>query len=286
MKQPVVYLNGEFMPLSQASVSVMDRGFLFGDGVYEVIPVFAGQLLRERAHMQRLQNSLQRISLANPCSDTQWHERFVALLEKNTAPGDDHEYAIYLQITRGVYPWRDLATRHDIEPTVFIMPLSVKKVPLAELEKGIRVVVLEDFRWQACDIKSTSLVANVMLKQQAVQQQADDAILVRQGRVTEGTASNLFLVRDDTLVTPPTGYRLLSGITRELVIDLAREHGVEVVERAVPGDELGLADEIWLTSSTREIAPVVELDGRPVGSGKAGPMWRRMVAWYQQNKPV
>ena len=275
-----VYLNGELLPLRQARVPVMDRGFLYGDGVYEVIPVFGGKPLRGADHLRRLRHSLDRISLANPFSDEQWAAHFDRLLAAN--PGDDR--AIYLQISRGVYPQRDLAIDARIAPTVFMMVLMVKPVDVEALAGGISAITIEDFRWDACDIKSTSLVANVMLKQQAVAAGVDDAILHKHGYVTEGTASNAFVVRDNTLITPTTGHLLLSGITRELVIDIARDNGIEVHERPVPVEELFEADEIWLTSSTREIAPVVRLDGREVSGGVAGPLWRRMMQCYQQVK--
>ena len=279
--EQIVYLNGRFLPAQEAMVPVMDRGFLFGDGVYEVIPVFGNHLLRMIEHLQRLQHSLDRISLHNPMSQAEWQALFESLLERNPPVG---EQAIYLQISRGVYPQRDLALREGISPTVFMMTLPVLKVDFDTVAKGIRVITIEDFRWDACDIKSTSLVANVMLREQASQAQVEDAILVKNGWVTEGTASNLFLVKDGKLITPPTGHQLLSGITRGLVIDLAGENDLEVIERPIESAELTSADELWLTSSTREIAPVVELDGQIVSGGSAGPVWKKMVAWYQQKK--
>jgi len=281
----MVYLNGETLAIEDARVSVMDRGFLFGDGVYEVIPVVGNKLLRQHDHFVRLQNSLNRISLKNPLDEAQWQTIFDELLEKN--PGE--ERAIYLQISRGVYPLRDLAIIADDSPehypaTVFVMVLAVKKVDLSVVSAGIKAITIEDFRWDACDIKSTSLVANVMLKQQATAAGMDDAILVKHGYVTEGTASNLFLVKDKTLITPPTGHQLLSGITRELVIDLAKENAIEVIERPILQAELLTADEIWLTSSTREIAPVIQLDDTVISEGVAGPLWQQMTQWYLQNK--
>ena len=275
-----VYLNGELLPLQQARVPVMDRGFLYGDGVYEVIPVFGGKPLRCADHLRRLQHSLDRIHLGNPFSEAQWAAHFERLLAAN--PGADR--AIYLQVSRGVYPRRDLAIDASIAPTVFMMVLMVQPVDVESLARGIAAITIEDFRWDACDIKSTSLVANVMLKQQATAAGADDAILLKHGYVTEGTASNVFVVRDNSLITPATGHLLLSGITRELVIDIARDNGIDVLERPVPVEELFEADEIWLTSSTREIAPVLRLDGQPVSGGVAGPLWRRVMQCYQQVK--
>lgn len=280
MSAKYVYLNGSFMPIEQATVSVLDRGFLFGDGVYEVIPVFGNNLLRVDEHLQRLGRSLSRISLDSPFSDTEWKQRFDELLVRN--PGNDR--AVYLQITRGAYEKRDLKTQPGIEPTVFMMTLDVPPVDLDVLRKGIETITIEDFRWNACDIKSTSLVANVMLRQQATNYGVLDAILIKGGNVTEGTASNIFIVKDNVLITPPTSRNLLPGITRDLVLELAGENDVKTEVRDVAATELRQADEIWLTSSTREIAPVVNLNDRNVGNGKAGPLWHKMINIYQEYK--
>jgi D-alanine transaminase len=280
----IVYLNGQYLPVEEATISVMDRGFLFGDGVYEVIPVFANQLLRFEEHIIRLQNSLNRISLSNPFDNQEWETIFSNLLEKNS--GDDR--AIYLQISRGVYHRRDLSTFVDSEtqysPTVFVMVLQVKQPNIEVLSAGISAITVDDFRWHACDIKSTSLVANVMLKQQASDANVDDAILIRNGVVTEGTASNVFLVKQGVLITPPTGSQLLPGITRDLVIEIAENNAIVVEQREIKQDELFSADEIWMTSSTREIAPVINLNGETVGSGVAGELWKRVMDLYQQYK--
>ena len=280
MSERIVFLNGEYMPVDQATVSVLDRGFLFGDGIYEVIPVFGVKPLRVEEHLQRLQNSLSRISLDNPFDDEEWKQIFDRLLEKN--PGEDR--AIYLQITRGAHPVRDLKIQNENQPTIFMMVLQVGVVDVDALEKGIETVTIDDFRWHACDIKSISLVANVMLREQATQSGVVDAILVREGFVTEGTASNFFMVKDDVLYTPPTSQHLLPGITRDLVLELAKENGINCEVRQIAESELDDADEIWLTSSTREIAPVVRLNGKDVADAKAGPMWKKMINIYQQYK--
>jgi D-alanine transaminase len=280
MSDKIVYLNGDYLPVEQACVSVLDRGFLFGDGVYEVIPVYGPNLLRLDEHLQRLQNSLSRISMDNPLENVEWKAVFDQLLSRN--PGDDR--AIYLQITRGVYPVRDLKIQENTKPTVFIMVLLANPVNIKDIEKGIETVTIDDFRWHACDIKSVSLVANVMLREQATQADVVDAILVRDGYVTEGTASNVFIVKDDVLITPPTSKHLLPGITRDLVLDLAKENSVNCEVRNIAVDELNTADEIWMTSSIREIAPVVTLNGKPVGAKKAGPLWKKMIVIYQDYK--
>ena len=270
------------MPVEEATISVMDRGFLFGDGVYEVIPVFANKLLREREHLDRLQNSLNRISLANPHNYDGWMKIFTDLLDKNT--GDDR--AIYLQISRGAYSKRDLSINAEHPPTIFAMVLHVTPPDIEVVSAGIEVVTVDDFRWGACDIKSTSLVANVMLKQQAVEANVEDAILIKNSMVSEGTASNVFIVKDGVLITPPTGHNLLPGITRDLVIEIAKNNAILVEEREIKEVELLDADEIWMTSSTREIAPVIRLNGETVGSGKAGEVWKRVVDLYQKYKQL
>ena len=280
MTENIVYLNGKFLPVEQATISVMDRGFLFGDGVYEVIPVFANKLLRPDEHLSRLQNSLNRIGLSNPLSDEEWQKLFSGLLDKNV--GEDR--AIYLQLSRGMYSKRDLSANKNCQPTVFAMVLQVNSPDIDVLSAGISVITVEDFRWNACDIKSTSLVANVMLKQQAAEAGVEDAILIKDERVTEGTASNVFVVKDGVLITPPTGRQLLPGITRDLVIEIAENNAIVVEQREIKEAELYSADEIWMTSSTREIAPVIKLNNKPVGAGVAGSVWKRMMDLYQQYK--
>jgi len=276
----IVYLNGLYLPVEQATISVMDRGFLFGDGVYEVIPVFGNKLLRLDEHLNRLQNSLHRISLPDPHSNEEWAGIFSQLLKKN----DGEDRAVYLQISRGVYAKRDLTIKTGHAPTVFAMLLQVASPDIEIVSAGISVITVDDFRWNACDIKSTSLVASVMLKQQAVAAEVDDAILIRNGVVSEGTASNVFLLKDGVILTPPTGSQLLPGITRDLVIEIAENNTIIVEQREIKEAELYSADEIWMTSSTREIAPVIRLNGEAVGSGSAGPMWKRIMDLYQQYK--
>ena len=284
----IVYLNGRYLPVEEATISVMDRGFLFGDGIYEVIPVFGGKLLRADEHLARLQNSLDRIGLVDPLGKDAWLEMFSRLLEKNA--GEDR--AIYLQVSRGAYVKRDLSTQKNADipesqltpPTIFSMVLQVIPPDIEIVSAGISVITVDDFRWNACDIKSTSLVANVMLKQQASDAGVEDAILIKNGQVTEGTASNVFLIKDGVLVTPPTGKQLLPGITRDLVIEIAKNNAILIEEREIQQSELSDADEIWMTSSTREIAPVIKLNGKAVGAGVAGEVWKRMMDLYQQYK--
>jgi len=276
----IVYLNGRYLPIEEATVPVMDRGFLFGDGVYEVMPVFGENMLRLDEHLLRLQNSLNRISLPNPHSNDEWQAMFEQLLEHNS--GEDR--AIYLQITRGVYEKRDLSIKPDYPPTVFAMVLHITPPAIDVVSAGISVITVDDFRWNACDIKSTSLVANVMLRQLATEAGAADAILIKDCMVTEGTASNVFIVKDEVLITPPKGKQLLPGITRDLVVEIAQNNAILVEQRTIKEVELYTADEIWMTSSTREIAPVISMNGNPVTSGVAGNMWKRVMGLYQQYK--
>ena len=223
---------------------------------------------------------MNRVSLKNPLTQQEWEEIFQTLLESN--PGGDR--SVYLQVTRGAAPIRDLSFSAGIEPTVFVMVNEIKPVDYAKLERGIEAITVDDFRWKACDIKSVSLIANVMIRLNANEQNVMDAIMVRDGFVTEGTASNIFLVHDGIISTPPKSDCLLPGITRDLVIELARANGLTVEERDIKQGELETADEIWLTSSTREIAPVVKLDNRVVGDGAAGDCWRKIIALYQGYK--
>ncbi|SMF97126.1 D-alanine transaminase [Methylomagnum ishizawai] len=270
----LVYLNGEYLPLDQAKVSVLDRGFLFGDGVYEVIPVYGGQPFRLQEHLRRLGQSLAGIRMAQPLSDGEWAAIFERLID---GPGDQY---IYLQVTRGAADKRDHAIPAQITPTVFAMGSPIAPIPL----DGIRAVTLDDIRWQCCHIKATTLLANVLLRQDAVERGAAEAILVRDGCATEGAASNLFIVQDGSVITPPKGHAILPGITRDLVLELAQQHGLATEERRIRLEELQKAEEIWLTSSTREVLAVTELDGAKVGDGQPGPVWRRIQEIYQAYK--
>lgn len=276
----IVYLNGEFVPIDQAKISVLDRGFLFGDGVYEVIPSYGGHLLRLEGHLQRLQNSLDGIRLKNPLDKKQWVDILQVLLKKNT--GEDQ--SVYLHVSRGVAEKRDHVFPEHPVPTVFIMVNELKVQPKEVLQKGVSVITLADIRWLACNIKATALLANTLLRQQAKDVGAAEAILIRDGKATEGSASNVFIVLNDVLITPPTGPLLLPGITRDLVLELAQKNAIACEERDITEQDLKLASEIWLTSSTKEILPVVELDGNAVGNGKAGPIWAVMIDIYQAYK--
>lgn len=275
---PLVYLNGEFLPPERARVSAFDRGFNFGDGVYEVIPVFGRRLFRLGYHLARLRRSLEGIRLADPLSAPEWHEVFARLV---AAVGTDDQ-SVYLQITRGMAP-REHAFPADAHPTVFAYAQPAKPAAAA-LAQGIAAVTAADIRWLRCDIKAITLLANAMLRQQAAERGAAEALLIRDGIVTEGAASNIFVVRNETLFTPPDGPFILPGVTRDLVLELARAHAIAARVEPLPESALFDAEEIWITSSMREILPVTRLNDRPVGAGAPGPMFARVHALYQEYK--
>lgn len=272
----IVYLNGSFLPINKAQISVLDRGFMFGDSVYEIIPVYSGQLFRLEQHLQRLARSLEAIRLANPLTPLKWQQVLQRLVDENGA-GDQ---SVYIQVTRGVAE-RDHVIPPNIVPTVFAMSKPMK---CERAQTGIAAVTLIDFRWKRCDIKATTLLPNVLLRQEADDRGATEAILLRDGRVTEGAASNVFIVSGDLVKTPPKSHLLLPGITRDLVLELLASAGVPSKEAEIDEGELRCAGEIWVTSSMREIVPVVVLDGQPVGYGRPGPLWERAISLYQAYK--
>lgn len=278
---PTVYLNGEFMPDTEARISVLDRGFIFGDGVYEVIPVYGGKLFRFSEHLQRLQNSLDALRIDNPLSPEKWNQALNELIKQNGG-GD---LSLYLQITRGSAP-RDHALPDNPVPTIFAMCNVLKPVSTEIVEKGVAAITLDDIRWLRCHIKAISLLPNVLLRQEALDQGAAEAILIRDGLATEGAASNLFAVINGVITTPPKSHMLLPGITRDLILELAIANGLPSQEKDIRLDELKHADEIWLTSSTKEILSVTRLDGHPVAEGKPGPLYQRVLALYQDYKQM
>ncbi len=281
----IVYLNGEFLPRDEAKISVMDRAFLFADGVYEVIPVYQGKLFRFNEHLKRLAYSLAEMRLQSPHTDSQWEDLCNQLIQRNGGGN----ISFYLQITRGCAPVRDHAfPKTPVEPTIFMMvsPMAAPHSTDLNREQGIKAVCLADIRWLRCDIKSVSLLPNALLRQQALDQGVDEAILIRDGNVTEGAASNIFIVKDGKLITPPRSQFILGGITRDLIIELAQAHQLSCVEKNISQAELMAADEAWMTSSTKEIAPITHVDGKAIGSGKVGPMWRTVTGWYNEYKAI
>jgi D-alanine transaminase len=275
-----VYLNGRYLPLEEARVPVLDRGFLFGDGVYEVIPVFGGRPFRLAQHMERLDNSLQSIRIKNPLQGYEWEKIFTRL----TSATPNVDQVIYLQVTRGVDTLRSHLFPKGIEPTVLVMAWRAKPRNPDIPRNGIAAVVLEDYRWQRCDIKAIALLGNVLLRQEAEDAGAEEAILIRGGLVTEGSSTNPFAVQGGEILTPPRSSHLLRGVTRDLVLELARGAGMPCAERHITRDELETADEIWVCSSSREIQPVTRLDGKAVGEGIPGPLFRRVDALFEDYK--
>lgn len=276
MYPQLVYLNGAYLPPEQAQVSAFDRGFVFADGVYEVIPAYGGRPFRLPQHLVRLNNSLAAIRLANPLSAQEWQTIFARLVEANGG-GDQ---SVYLQVTRGPAP-RDHAFPAKTQPSVFAYAQAFKYPEPAQRAAGVAAITVADIRWQRCDIKAIALLPNVLMRQQATEQGAAEAILIRDGLMTEGSASNIFVVIDGKLVTPPKGPFILPGVTRDLVLELARAHQIACEERAVTETELRAASEIMLSSSIKELLSITRLDGKLVGNGKPGPMQARLYALYQ-----
>ncbi len=277
---PAVYLNGEFLPLAQARIPVLDRGFLFGDGVYEVIPAYGGHLFRLDEHLRRLDNSLAAIRMQPPHTRDEWH----TILQRLIQSAGNTDLSIYLQVTRGADDRRDHAIPADIRPTVFAMCSRMQQADPELFENGIAAVTREDIRWERCDIKAITLLAAVLLRQEAADEQSMEAILIRDGLAKEGAASNLFIIHRGALITPPKSQHLLPGITRDLVLELALEAGIPCREEGIPAVLLKHAEEIWLTSSTKEVMPVTRLDGQAISDGKPGPLWRRMNGLYRAHK--
>jgi D-alanine transaminase len=274
-----VYLNGEFLPLEEARVPVLDRGFIFGDGVYEVIPVYSRHAFRLGEHLARLQDSLNGIRLTNPHTEGEWQALIAGLIAHNE--GDDQ--SLYLHITRGVAK-RDHAFPQGVAPTVFMMSNPLVTPPQEWREQGVAAVTATDNRWLRCDIKAISLLPNVLLRQLAVDANALETLLLRDGFLTEGAASNIFVVRDGTLLAPPKNHLMLPGITYDVVLELAAANGIPHRVREISEFEVRSAEEIWLTSSTREVLPVTLLDGKAVGNGRPGLLFQRMYTLYQEYK--
>jgi D-alanine transaminase len=277
----LLYLNGEYIDSAGAKISVLDRGFMFGDGVYEVIPVYSGKLLRGKAHLARLQDSLDAIEIPNPLSLNDWLEVFSRLIERNHADADS---VIYLQITRGTMPKREHAWAADMQPNVLVTCSEQFYASQDSATAGARAVTLPDTRWSECHIKTINLLPNTLLLQQARNQGANEAILIRDGKAIEGSQSNLFIVMDDIVLTPPKSRYMLGGITREIIIELCKQNKIICREKEISEDELHRADEIWLSSSTREILPVVTLNQHAVGKGRPGVVWQQIIQLYQDYK--
>ncbi|MEK6686492.1 MAG: D-amino acid aminotransferase [Pseudomonadota bacterium] len=275
----MIYLNGQFMPIEEACIPVLDRGFIFGDGVYEVIPAYSRKPFRLPKHLDRLQHSLDGIRLKNPFSNDDWKN----LLEQVIARNEGEDQYLYLHITRGVAK-RDHAFPANVPPTIFIMSNPLLPPPAALLASGASAITAIDNRWIRCDVKAISLLPNVLLRQMAVDVDAIETILIRDGFLTEGAASNIFVVKDKVLLAPPKSHLMLPGITYDVVLELVAAHQIAHEIREISETEIRTADEILLTSSTKEIMPITCLDGKPVGHGKPGELFTQLHALYQQYK--
>lgn len=277
----MVFLNGAFIEKNQAFISVMDRGFLFGDAVYEVIPVYSGAIFHLADHLQRLQKNLSALSIPNPYTAEKWQ----TILEKLSQFSSAKQQSLYLQITRGA----DTQRKHSfttLSPNVYIEsnPLIVKTK--AALKKGFSAISAVDIRWNRCNIKTTSLLANVLYAQQAKQQGVEEVILHQHNKITEGASSNVFMLKNNTLFTHPISGHILPGITRNLVIKSAKVCNLSVKEVAFSLKDLSTADALWISSSTREIMPITWVDDIKINKGKIGPTWGCIYDHYQQFKNV
>jgi D-alanine transaminase len=274
-----VFLNGAFLPLEEAKVPVLDRGFIFGDGVYEVVPVYSKVPFRLEEHLARLERSLAAVGIRNPYTREQWRGYIASLVER--LPCEDQ--AVYFQVTRGVAK-RDHAFPKHSEPTVFMMSNPLVPPPAAQVESGAAAISARDNRWLRCDIKSISLIGNVLLRQLSAEADAVETILFRDGKLTEASSSNVFIVKAGTIQSPPKNELILPGITYDVVVELARASSLPLEFRDITETDVRSADEIWVSSSSKEVLAVVRLDGVAVGDGRPGPLFRQMYRLYQDFK--
>lgn len=277
---PLCYLNGAYLPLSEARISPLDRGFLYADGVYEVMPVYGGRPFRFGAHQERLGRSLAGISMEDPHSVPEWRAILGELIARN---GGGDQY-VYWQVTRGAQHGRTHAPLPRIPRTVFAFCAPFPVTPPALLEQGLACVTATDTRWARCDIKSVALLANVLLRQLSVDAGAAETILLRDGELTEASASAVHVVLGGEVLMPPNSRRILPGTTRSAVEEMAARAGIACRVLPVTEAQLRAADEVWLSAATREVQPVTSLDGHAVGSGKPGPLWRRVYEELQRFK--
>ena len=277
---PIVYLNGKFVPLSGAQVSVLDRGFIYGDGVYELIPVYGREPFRMTPHLKRLQRSLDGIGLTNPHTEAQWEALVRDLVARTPYP----DQGVYFQVTRGVAK-RDHAFPKDVPPTVFMMSNPLATPSPEQVAGGVAVVTAEDNRWHRCDLKTISLLGNVLMRQLAADAGAIETVMFRDGFLTEASASNVMIVKDGTIILPPKDHLILPGVTFDATIEFAQAVGIPLEMRLVPKGEALAADEMWLSSSTKEVLAITTIDGKPFAGGKPGPMFRRMWREFQARKP-
>lgn len=277
----ISYWNGRYLPLDQVQVSPLDRGFLFADGLYEVTAAYNGRLFEAEAHVARLQRGLASLRIETGMSDGDW----LAILERLTAEsGIDGDLTVYLQVTRGAAATRAHGFPAGVAPTIFGMVSPLKRPPDSWREQGVAALTMPDIRWGRCDLKTIALLGSVLAQQAATDAGVTDAIQIRDGFVTEGAATNVFVVKDGVIATPVADHRILVGITRQVIQRLAATAGVSFVERDVRAIELATADEVWIASTTKEITPVTTIDGRLVGTGKPGPVWSRVAALFAESQ--
>jgi len=275
----IVYLNGDFLPIADAKISVLDRGFIYGDGAYELVPVYGRRPFRMPQHLARLQRTLDGIRLPNPHTPDDWEGKIVELIGRQSF-GDQ---AIYIQVTRGVAK-RDHAFPGGVAPTVYMMGNPLPTPSREQVERGVAVVTAEDNRWRRCDLKTISLLGNVLMRQLAADAGAAETVMFRDGWLTEASSSNVLLAIDGTIVAPPKDNLILPGITYDAAFEFASDAGLPIVSRPVSREETLAADEMWLSSSTKEVIAVTTVDGRPFGSGVPGPVFRRMYEVFQARK--
>ena len=275
----MVFLNGKFLPIEQAMVPVLDRGFIFGDGVYELIPVYSRAPFRMEDHLARLERSLAAVRIKNPYAREKWREIILQLVAQQ--PWEDQ--AVYFQVTRGVAK-RDHAFPAGVEPTVFVMANPLVNPPRELVEKGGSAVTAVDNRWLRCDIKSISLIGNCLLRQVSADAGAQETILFRDGKLTEASAANVFIVKRGVLLSPPKSSLILPGITYDVVTEIAQAGKIPLEFRDIGEAEVRGADEVWVTSSSKEILAIVALDGKPVADGRPGPLFKRAFQLYQEFK--
>ena len=280
----IAYLNGQFLPIEQAKISPLDRGFLFGDGVYEVVPSYEGKLVGFLPHLQRMNKGLEAIGISTGWSENQWLDLCLKLIQQNGAGN----LGIYLQISRGTYDTRAHRFPDKVNPTIFAFCFEIPPAPVADksLAKTYTVSTARDIRWDRRDIKSTSLLGNVLHYQQGVEQGNQETLLFNdRNELTEASSCNAFIVKNGSVITPPLDHQKLPGITRQILIDILRNDGnISVEERTVTMDEVAEADEVWITSSSREIAPVIAIDSVPVGDGQVGDVWLAAQTLFSANR--
>jgi D-alanine transaminase len=280
VSEQIVYLNGEWLPIDEAKVPVLDRGFIFGDGIYEVVPIYGGKTFRWEHHLARLERSLSKIAITNPHSREQW----TTLVQKLQSLHSWQDQFIYIQITRGVAKRDHAFPKVATTPTVFMMASEFVHAPAAQREKGVAAVSLPDERWLHCDVKSTSLLGNVLAKQAAVEAGGFECIMFRDGCLTEGSSANIWVASQGKLLCPPRNNLILEGIRVALIQELCELGGLTLEIRPITREEVLAADELLLSSATKEVLPITSLDGKPVGSGIPGPMYHALYSAYQQAK--